>query len=88
MIKVFRLESVLIALCFLAAVAVAALCLRAPEKSLSAASGTEKLPVLIIDPGHGGEDGGAVSVTGTHESVINLDISLRAAALAGLTGLP
>ncbi len=88
MIKVFRLESVLLVLCFLAAVAAAALCLRAPEKSLSAAAESEKLPILVIDPGHGGEDGGAVSVTGTHESVINLDISTRTAALAGLTGLP
>lgn len=47
-----------------------------------------KLPVtLIIDPGHGGADGGAVSVTGTSESVINLQISLRAQALAGFFGL-
>lgn len=42
---------------------------------------------LIIDPGHGGADGGAVSVTGTNESKINLDISLRAQAIAGLFGL-
>ena len=42
--------------------------------------------ILVIDAGHGGADGGAVSVTGTRESVINLDISLRLAALAGLTG--
>lgn len=88
MIKVFRLEGILLVLCFLAAVAAAALCLRTPEKSLSAASETGRFPVLVIDPGHGGEDGGAVSVTGTHESIINLDISLRAATLAGLTGLP
>ncbi len=46
------------------------------------------IPTLIIDPGHGGEDGGAVSVDGTHESKINLDISLRAAALADFMGLP
>ncbi len=31
---------------------------------------------LIIDAGHGGKDGGAVSVTGTHEKQLNLDISL------------
>lgn len=30
---------------------------------------------VIIDPGHGGEDGGAVSATGEKESVINLSIS-------------
>lgn len=32
---------------------------------------------FIIDPGHGGVDGGAVSVTGKPESAYNLEISLR-----------
>lgn len=32
---------------------------------------------IIIDAGHGGEDGGAVSYTGVYESKINLDISVR-----------
>lgn len=32
---------------------------------------------IIIDAGHGGEDGGAVSCTGIAESQYNLDISLR-----------
>ncbi len=43
--------------------------------------------VLIIDPGHGGADGGAVSVTGKYESSINLEISKRVYALAGLFGV-
>lgn len=42
---------------------------------------------LILDPGHGGADGGAVSVTGTSESKINLEIALRCRALAGLFGV-
>ncbi|MBQ9994435.1 MAG: N-acetylmuramoyl-L-alanine amidase [Clostridia bacterium] len=33
--------------------------------------------VIIIDPGHGGVDGGAVGVGGTVEKRINLEISLR-----------
>ena len=42
----------------------------------------ESLPIersvtLVIDPGHGGEDGGAVSCTGHKESQINLSIALR-----------
>lgn len=32
---------------------------------------------VIIDPGHGGEDGGAISLSGKSESEINLSISLR-----------
>ena len=32
---------------------------------------------LIIDPGHGGVDGGATSVTGKLESAFNLEIGLR-----------
>lgn len=34
------------------------------------------LPVIILDPGHGGFDGGAVSVNGTPEKYINLQICL------------
>ncbi len=37
---------------------------------------------LIIDPGHGGEDGGAVASDGTIESHINLAIALKAAEIA------
>ncbi len=33
-------------------------------------------PVIVIDPGHGGEDGGAVGVGGCIEKDINLEISL------------
>lgn len=42
---------------------------------------------LIIDPGHGGEDGGAVSVSGQKESDINLAISLRLEQLMGFYGV-
>lgn len=34
-------------------------------------------PTIILDAGHGGEDGGAVSVLGTEESRINLAITLK-----------
>ena len=34
-------------------------------------------PVIIIDAGHGGEDGGAVAIDGTFEKDINLQIALR-----------
>ena len=52
---------------------------------------TEKAPVLhrkvvVIDPGHGGVDGGATSCTGVLESNINLEISLRLNDLLHLLG--
>ncbi len=45
-------------------------------------------PVLIIDPGHGGLDGGAVSVTGTPESTINWAVTVRLRDLCRWLGLP
>ena len=41
---------------------------------------------LIIDPGHGGIDGGALSADGTKESNINLAIALKLRALAEFYG--
>lgn len=43
---------------------------------------------LILDAGHGGEDGGAVSRSGISESVINLDVTRRLDLLLGLFGVP
>ena len=44
-------------------------------------------PVLIIDPGHGGEDGGAVAADGTKESTINLSVSMKMKLLSDLLGI-
>ena len=41
---------------------------------------------IVIDAGHGGEDGGAVSCTGVPESGINLQIALRLDDLLHLLG--
>ena len=41
---------------------------------------------IVIDPGHGGVDGGAVSCTGKPESAYNLEISLRLNDLLRLLG--
>ena len=43
--------------------------------------------VIIIDAGHGGEDGGATSCTGILESQFNLEIALRLNDLMHLLGL-
>lgn len=42
---------------------------------------------FIIDAGHGGVDGGAVSCTGIHESAVNLQIALRLDDLMHLLGM-
>ncbi len=44
--------------------------------------------IVIIDAGHGGEDGGAVSADGLKESDVNLSIALRLDQLLGLCGIP
>lgn len=46
------------------------------------------LSVLMIDPGHGGIDGGAISDDGSKESDINLAIGLKLRAIAELLGQP
>lgn len=44
--------------------------------------------LVIIDAGHGGEDGGAVSLSGASESQINLAVALRTDQVLGLFGVP
>lgn len=51
----------------------------------------QELPVprnrcIVIDAGHGGEDGGAISCTGRPESAYNLEIALRLRDLMHLLG--
>ena len=43
--------------------------------------------ILIIDPGHGGMDGGACAPDGTKESVLNLSIALQLRDLGKLLGI-
>ena len=54
------------------------------EETGGAAAG----PVVVIDPGHGGEDGGAVAEDGTVESQINLAVARRLRELLFLAGVP
>ncbi len=60
------------------AVLLSALLLSRLTSAIAVSSVTaESAPVIVIDAGHGGEDGGALSVSGIRESGINLEISLR-----------
>lgn len=43
---------------------------------------------VVVDPGHGGEDGGAVSASGVLESGLNLEISLKLRDLLRFLGIP
>ena len=45
------------------------------------------VPVIILDPGHGGTDGGTKTGDGVLESGINLEISRRLSDLFGLMGI-
>jgi len=53
---------------------------------LSQTAPLENRHTIIIDAGHGGEDGGATSCTGVLESGINLEIALRLDDLMHLLG--
>ena len=56
---------------------------------ISAFSTAEKPHVtVVIDPGHGGEDGGAVSPGGVQESHINLAVSKQLRDLLRFAGVP
>ncbi len=55
-------------------------------RNVSVAAMETDPPVFVIDAGHGGLDGGAVSVTGEKESVINLAIAQKLYDLCRLMG--
>jgi len=54
--------------------------------AFSSLTGTEPSRVVVVDPGHGGEDGGAVAADGTVESGLNLQIALRLNTLLRFLG--
>lgn len=56
------------------------------NKTLDAIQYGNAVPILIIDPGHGGADGGAVGLDGIQESQLNLDIALKLHAICKLYG--
>lgn len=70
---------------------IAAVLLAAQWGSRAVTVMTESSPLkrehcIVIDPGHGGEDGGATSCAGIVESTYNLEISLRLNDLMHLLG--
>ena len=59
-----------------------------PEKTTEASAQPSPSSILVIDPGHGGADGGAVGVNGLVESEINLQIALKLESMCKLFGIP
>lgn len=89
------LACVAILLLFSAAVPAAAWLLRAVltpsadasrQVSSAAAAATDAMPQFIIDPGHGGEDGGCVGANGSLEKDINLRVALALADILRMSG--
>ncbi len=58
------------------------------QKDQTTAAWGRSTPTVVIDPGHGGEDGGAVAGDGTVESAINLAVAQRLDAILALYGQP
>ncbi len=82
-LRLKRKQLLLFILIVIAAVAVVWLFDR--EKKDAAAEDHSRM-TLVIDPGHGGIDSGAVGADGTRESDLNLAIALKLRALAELYG--
>lgn len=57
-----------------------------PVKIMVPASAVEERPVFLLDPGHGGEDGGALAADETMEKTLNLEIACRMGEIADLLG--
>lgn len=78
-----RVASVFAAVAVLAAAAL----ILFPRNAAVSSAGAMGAYTLVIDAGHGGVDGGAVSADGKKESDINLSIALKMAALADFMGI-
>ena len=90
-ILVFRKRTLLSAWAFAGIGCLAAILLTSSHWQIVPASGTGQgsaLQVVVIDPGHGGQDGGAVAADGTAESEINLAVSLRLEGILRFAGVP
>ena len=72
-----------------ALIMLAALAFSAIPAAVPAAAPTDngQLHLVILDPGHGGADGGALSSDGVRESGLNLSIALRAEQLFAFLGV-
>ena len=80
-----RLRTLLLCAAAVLFVGAAARLLLPAARSVQGAAGREA-PTYVLDAGHGGEDGGAVSADGMKESGVNLAVTLRLDALLRFLG--
>ena len=81
-----RLIKILIIIALICTAIVFAKLVFSPDGIRSAINQNSRF-TLVIDPGHGGVDGGAIAESGTKESDINLAIALKTEALAHFFGI-
>ncbi len=81
-----RLEFLLAFITLLAVFLIIATIFSTSEQSASISTTTNNIPVIVIDPGHGGFDSGAISFDDTYEKDINLAIGLRLYEILTLLG--
>ena len=74
-------------LCFVAALAAVLWHGSAAYTSAFSVSSFDEGPTVVVDAGHGGEDGGAVAADGTVESGLNLAIACRVRDLLTFAGV-
>ncbi len=56
------------------------------KQNISASASFDNLPVIVIDAGHGGFDGGATGISGKIEKELNLEIAKYLSSLIKLSG--
>ena len=86
-LKKYKILTLVLILCCLAFAKLTYLSFERIDKMVSALGG-ERMPTIVLDAGHGGEDGGAVSKSGVVEKDINLAISLDLQKMLQLAGFP
>lgn len=88
MFFVFKLKNIIKWVIALAVIAASVVLLNWMAESTAAMEQAAPTPyVLVVDPGHGGIDGGAVAQNGCKESDINLDIALKMCSIAEFCGV-
>ena len=86
-------SSIPLTLTVCAALLLAVACMMARWNGLSASTAAEgtddkRISCVVIDPGHGGEDGGAVSAEGLYEKDANLAVAFALRDLLEMNGIP